>query len=89
MARGVQGMMDFTVPGGASSSDDGTAAAVDDGVTEETRDCGSIKRILAWKNELKNTINWVTVILLMIQVIMELEMEALYIFERRHNLKAS
>jgi len=48
MARGVQGIMDFTVPGGASSSDIGTAAAVDEGVTDDKSDPGSIKRMLEW-----------------------------------------
>jgi hypothetical protein len=54
IARGVQGMMDFTVPGGGSFSEDGTATAVDDGVTDETRDRGSMKRILAQKYKFEN-----------------------------------
>ena len=36
------------MPGGASSSDIGTAAAVDEGVTDDKSDPGSIKRMLEW-----------------------------------------
>lgn len=48
MARGVQGMMDLTVPAGGSSPSNSVGAIGD--ATDPRRDLGSIKRILG-KNE--------------------------------------
>ena len=44
MARGVQGIIDLTVPAGASSLSDSVGAIGE--VTDPIRDFGSIKRIL-------------------------------------------
>ena len=46
IARGVQGIIDFTLPAGVSFSDVGTTESVDKGVTDDERDPGSIKRML-------------------------------------------
>lgn len=47
MARGVQGMIDLTVPGGGCSlSVVVVGAGAADGMTDERRDCGSMKRML-------------------------------------------
>lgn len=44
MARGVHGRIDFAVPGGGSSRVTGTFEDI--GVTEESREPGSMKRML-------------------------------------------
>lgn len=44
MARGVQGMMDLTVPAGGSSPSNSVGDIAD--ATDPRRDLGSIKRIL-------------------------------------------
>lgn len=52
MARGVQGMMDLTVPAGGSSPSNSIGATGD--ATDPRRDLGSIKRILGQMNGIKN-----------------------------------
>ena len=83
MARGVHGRIDLTKPSGGSSATAGGAAGCE-GITE-SNDFGSMNRMLV-ESSTSLFQRYKNINSLVVKIVMKLDVQAFYIFQRRNNL---